>query len=195
MIKNLLSILLALSARSPSSEVSYSTKRATFDGEDTYVTTKVANTTTYRVGHPEFADLDDGTADPPTAVNACENSLHLNVTAPDHPRIEGCYAKQEVASLYAPAGFKQYDRVPCAHGVGGSVGGIRVVRMEPHNKIDVRVASGVTRGGASCCYWSMSYDIPYTEYPRHCEVVDNISLGSLTGKSRHTNLTTVAVWG
>lgn len=139
MVKNYLSIFLALSARSPSSEAFYSARKSTFDGEGARVTTNIAAATNYRVEHPDIGDLDAGTDNTSTGVNACEEGQYLDVTAQDHPGIDGCYALQEVTPLHEPAGFQQYERVPCGHGGGGSVGGMRVVRVEPPNMMDVRV--------------------------------------------------------
>lgn len=140
MLKNYFSFFLALSVRSPSSEATYSPRKGTFDGDGARVATNIAAATSYRVDHPDFGDLDAGTEDTFTGVNACEKSQYLNVTAPDHPRIDGCYAIQEVTPLHEPAGFDQYEREPCGHGGGGSVGGIRMLRVEPPNTMDVRVA-------------------------------------------------------
>lgn len=136
MIKKNLVIFIALSVRWPRSGASLSAKNAVFDDEDNIRGNQHGGYDVPRGGTTGFWQLDAG-ADNIFAVDPCENSQFLNITAPDHPTIDGCYILEGVTSLYGPAG-RQYERASCDHGDRGSSGGMLVVRVQPLMMMHVR---------------------------------------------------------
>lgn len=145
MVKKYLVIFLALSTRWLRSEASLSEKKAVFDGE--HVLHDDNQHSGYEEllqgGAPGFGQLDADLGDS-SVVDPCEHGKSINITAPDHPSIDGRYVMREATLLDGPAWFVQYERVSCEDGGGDSAGGILALQGELLKMTNnVRVPRGI----------------------------------------------------